>query len=94
MLKEELPRAVAYGGTLRKQDRPKITLEGFGDEPGTEDKGTFLGRRRAMIMRQLFGDIGIDGERITLLSTDVATEPSLAGAVRIRTTPPLEVKAP
>jgi outer membrane protein OmpA-like peptidoglycan-associated protein len=92
--KEELARLVALGREIRRSDRTMVTIEGFGDEVGTDEKAVTLGRRRATVVRQVFGDIGFDGDRMTL-ATPGTTDPSVLSSVRIRTNPPMpEVKAP
>ena len=78
-----MPRLVAHAGELRKSTG-KISVEGFADGPGTDEKTTSLARRRGILARQLLADIGIDPERLVVTTGDVGAEPALAGQVRVR----------
>lgn len=81
--KDEITRLVGHAAELRK-DVNKVVVEGFADEPGTDDKAIALARRRAILARQLLTEVGIDPERLSIAVVDVASEPSLAGSVRVR----------
>ena len=83
LTKEEVGRLVAFAAELRRETS-KIVIEGFADEPGTEEKIASLGRRRAVLARQVLTDVGLDGERLTIAIGDVASDATLAGAVRIK----------
>jgi outer membrane protein OmpA-like peptidoglycan-associated protein len=87
--KEENTRIVAHAAQLRKWPRTKIVIEAYSDGPGTDPKTLMLARRRGILVRQLFTDVGIEPERISVTTPDAATEPSLAGTVRIRANPPI-----
>ena len=82
--KEEIARLVAFAADLRRETG-KIVLEGFPDEAGTEERIASLGRRRAVLARQILTDVGLENERLTVAIGDVASDAKLAGAVRIRT---------
>ena len=87
--REELVKVLALGGRLAKYDHIKVILEGFADEPGTEDKKRLMARRRAGVVRQMFSEKGVVGDHITVVATDVALAPEWAGTVRVRTQPPV-----
>jgi outer membrane protein OmpA-like peptidoglycan-associated protein len=80
--KDELGRLIASAADLRRETG-KITIEGFGDDPGTDDKATALGRRRAILARQVLSEIGLDAERLVVTVGDVGADASMKGAVRI-----------
>lgn len=85
--KDEMQRLIAYGRELQRQPRTKLLLEGGGDDATPE--GALLGRRRAMITRQVLSEIGIDPERLVMPPATAAPGPS--GGVRVRT---LETRVP
>lgn len=80
--KDELARLIAAAAELRREPG-KVTIEGFGDEAGTDEKAAGLGRRRALLARQLLSDVGLDGERLVISVGDVAKDESLKGTVRV-----------
>lgn len=81
--KSELQRLIGLANEL-KRTSGKVVLEGFGDEPGTDDKTLGLGRRRATLARQLLAEIGFDGERLVVAAKNVADNPAAAGTVVVR----------
>ncbi len=81
--KPELQRLAALAVELKKTTG-KVTLEGHGDAPGTDERTLGLGRRRATIARQLFVDVGLDAERILVTARDVADDPTTATTVVVR----------
>ena len=83
LAKGEVPRLVAQAAELRKSTG-KISIEGFADGPGTDEKSVSLARRRGVLARQLLADVGLDPERLVVSTGDAGAEPDLAGQVRVR----------
>lgn len=87
--KEDIAKLAAIGAKLARRDGVKIVLEGYGDDPGTDEATRGLGRRRGTVLKRTLGDVGVLGERVTVTPIDVADAADGAGTVRLRTVPPL-----
>lgn len=87
--KEDIQKLAVLGAKLARRDGVKIVLEGFGDDPGTDEATRGLGRRRGTVLKRTLGDVGVLGERVMVTPIDVADVADGSGTVRLRTVPPL-----
>ena len=85
---------MAFGKQLSRGDKGKLVIEGYGDEAGVDEKTITLGRRRATVVRQLFSDVGVELDRVSIAMPDASADPRLAGTTRVRSLPPAEGKQP
>lgn len=61
---EDIDKVNAVGDELKLRPNVKLLVDGHCDERGTEEYNRSLGERRALAVRQVLIDYGVDGNRI------------------------------
>jgi outer membrane protein OmpA-like peptidoglycan-associated protein len=89
MAHEEVMRLLALGKVLARKPAAKVSIEGFGDRPGTEPLMVGIGKHRAKVAQTLLAKAGVAEDRVTLAFVDMGQDPKLAQMIRITTLPPL-----
>jgi outer membrane protein OmpA-like peptidoglycan-associated protein len=95
LIRDEALRLTALAKAVAKHPTAKIALEGFGDLPGGDTFTTAVAKHRLKVAQATLMRAGVTEDRVTTAIVDVATDPTLARAVRVTGTPPLsEVERP
>jgi outer membrane protein OmpA-like peptidoglycan-associated protein len=95
MSREEVTRLLALGKMLAHRPIAKVSIEGFGDRPGTEPLMVGIGKHRAKVAQMLLSKAGVTEDRVTLAFVDMGQDSKLAQMIRITTLPPLsEIEKP
>jgi outer membrane protein OmpA-like peptidoglycan-associated protein len=95
MSREEVQRLIALGKVLARRPVAKVSIEGFGDRPGSEPLTVGIAKHRAKVAQTLLAKAGVTEDRVTLAFVDMGQDPRLAQMIRITTLPPLsEIEKP
>jgi outer membrane protein OmpA-like peptidoglycan-associated protein len=95
MARDEVQRLMAFGKALAHRPQAKVSIEGFGDLPGSEPLMIGIAKHRATVARTLLAKAGVTEDRVTLAVVDMGTDQRLARTIRITTVPPLsEIEKP
>ena len=95
MSKDEVQRLIALGKVLAKKPVAKVSIEGFGDRPGTEPLTVGIAKHRAKVAQMLLAKAGVTEDRVTLAFVDMGSDSRLAQMIRVTTLPPLsEIEKP
>jgi outer membrane protein OmpA-like peptidoglycan-associated protein len=89
MSRDEVQRLIAFGKVLAKHPAAKVSIEGFGDRPGSEALMVGIAKHRAKVAQMLLAKSGVTDDRVTLSFVDMGADPHLAQMIRITTLPPL-----
>jgi len=89
MAKDEIDRLMTFGKVLARHPNAKVSIEGFGDRPGSEPLMVGIGKHRAKVAQTLLAKSGVAPERVSLSFVDLGTDAHLAQSIRITTTPPI-----
>jgi outer membrane protein OmpA-like peptidoglycan-associated protein len=89
MSREEVQRLIAFGKVLAHRPVAKVSIEGFGDRPGTEALTMGIAKHRAKVAQMLLAKSGVTEDRVTMAFVDMGQDPKLAQMIRITTLPPL-----
>jgi outer membrane protein OmpA-like peptidoglycan-associated protein len=95
MTREEVQRLMAFGKALAHRPQAKVSIEGFGDLPGSEPLMIGIAKHRAKVAQTLLAKAGVTEDRVTLAVVDMGSDQRLARTIRITTVPPLsEIEKP
>jgi outer membrane protein OmpA-like peptidoglycan-associated protein len=95
MAHEEVLRLLALGKVLARRPAAKVSIEGFGDLPGSEPLMVGIAKHRAKTAQILLAKAGVSEDRVTVAFSDMGSDQRLARSIRVSTTPPLsEVEKP
>jgi outer membrane protein OmpA-like peptidoglycan-associated protein len=95
MSREEVQRLIALGKVLARRPVAKVSIEGFGDRPGTEPLTMGIAKHRAKVAQTLLAKAGVTEDRVTMAFVDMGQDQRLAQMIRITTLPPLsEIEKP
>jgi outer membrane protein OmpA-like peptidoglycan-associated protein len=95
MSRDEVLKVLALGKALSHHPTAKVSIEGFGDLPGTDPLMMGIAKHRAKVGQTLLGKAGVTEDRVTLTFSDMGSDTRLARTIRVTTTPPIsEVEKP
>lgn len=95
MAREEVIRVLALGKALARHPLAKVSIEGFGDLPGTDPLMMGIAKHRARVGQTLLSKAGVTEDRVTLTFSDMGSDATLVRSIRVTTTPPIsEVEKP
>jgi len=95
MSREEQVRVFTLGKAVARHPTAKVSIEGFGDVPGTDPLMMGIAKHRAKAAQTLLSKAGVTEDRVTLTFSDMGSDTRLARSIRVTTTPPLsEVEKP
>jgi outer membrane protein OmpA-like peptidoglycan-associated protein len=95
MAREEVQRLMLLGKTLAHRPQAKVSIEGFGDMPGSEPLMVGIAKHRAKVAQTLLAKAGVTEDRVSLSFVDMGTDQRLARSIRVTTNPPLsEIEKP
>ena len=89
MSRDEVQRLMALGKTLAHRQVTKVSIEGFGDRPGSEALMVGIAKHRAKVAQTLLAKAGVPEDRVSTTFVDMGSETRLALCIRITTSPPL-----
>jgi outer membrane protein OmpA-like peptidoglycan-associated protein len=89
MSRDEVQRLIAFGKVLARHPTAKVSIEGFGDRPGSDPLMVGIAKHRAKVAQMLLAKAGVTEDRVTLSFVDMGTDPHLAQNIRVTTLPPL-----
>ena len=89
MSRDEVQRLISFGKALAKHPTAKVSIEGFGDRPGSDALMVGIAKHRAKVTQMLLAKSGVTDDRVTLSYVDMGADPHLAQMIRITTQPPL-----
>jgi outer membrane protein OmpA-like peptidoglycan-associated protein len=95
MARDEVMRLIALGKVIAKRPVAKVSIEGFGDRPGSEPLSVGIAKHRAKVAQMLLAKAGVTEDRVTVAFVDMGQDQKLAQMIRITTLPPLsEIEKP
>ena len=95
MARDEVQRLLALGKVIAHRPNVKVSIEGFGDLPGSESLMVGIAKHRAKVAQTLLAKAGVPEDRVSLAFVDMGSDARLARSIRITTTPPLsEIEKP
>jgi outer membrane protein OmpA-like peptidoglycan-associated protein len=95
MARDEVMRLIALGKVIARRPGAKVSIEGFGDRPGTEPLTVGIAKHRAKVTQTLLAKAGVTEDRVTMAFVDMGQDQKLAQMIRITTLPPLsEIEKP
>jgi outer membrane protein OmpA-like peptidoglycan-associated protein len=95
MARDEVQRLLALGKVIAHRPGAKVSVEGFGDLPGSEPLMVGIAKHRAKVAQTLLAKAGLTEDRVSIAFVDMGPEARLARSIRITTTPPLsEIEKP
>ena len=89
MSRDEVQRLMALGKALARRPSTKVSIEAFGDRPGSEPVMVGIAKHRAKVTQMLLAKAGVSEDRVTATVVDMGSEVRLARSIRITTTPAL-----
>jgi outer membrane protein OmpA-like peptidoglycan-associated protein len=89
MSREEVQRLMVLGKSLARKPQAKISIEGFGDMPGSDPLMVGIAKHRAKVAQMLLTKAGVTEDRVTLSFVDMGPDQRLARTIRLTTNPPL-----
>ena len=89
MSRDEVQRLMALGKTLAHRPVTRVSIEGFGDRPGSEPLMVGIAKHRAKVAQTLLAKAGLPEDRVSTTFVDMGSEARLALCIRITTSPPL-----
>jgi outer membrane protein OmpA-like peptidoglycan-associated protein len=95
MARDEVQRLMAFGKALARRPQAKLSIEGFGDLPGSDPMMVGIAKHRAKVAQTLLAKAGVTEDRVTMAFVDMGSDQRLARTIRITTVPPLsEIEKP
>jgi outer membrane protein OmpA-like peptidoglycan-associated protein len=95
MSREEQLRLSGVGKAVARHPTAKLTIEAFGDTPGTDSLNVGIAKHRQKVTQSILARAGLSEDRMTLVTSDLTSDPRLARSIRLTSTPSLtEVERP